>query len=118
MNERVIDSRSRLESLSKETIHHLCRFLMGEMGEPSTELESSAMLALQSGDYDLAKQYCLCDPCNPYLAAISCMSSAYRSPMVADSILRDASRHTSEIAKRQSERRIAERFQQILAGLI
>jgi hypothetical protein len=97
-----------------EAIESLCNFLVLELGETNAELENKALSALQSEDYDLAKHYCLCDPCNPYLAAISCIASAYRSPMVADSVLRDASRHTAEIAKRRAEKRIAEQFQQVL----
>jgi hypothetical protein len=116
-NHRVIESRKKLRSMSLEAIRTLCDFLISELGESNTELESKALSALQSENYDLAKHYCLCDPCNPYLAAISCIASAYRSPMVADSVLRDASRHTAEIAKKRSERRIAEQFQQVLEGV-
>jgi len=53
-------------------------------------------------------------PATPLLAAISCIASAYRSPMVADSVLRDAARHTCDVAKQKAEIRLARQFQQIL----
>lgn len=69
-----------------------------------------------SEDYDAAKQTCLTEPTNEFLAAISCIGSAYRSPMVADSVLRDAARHVAEVAKRKAESRINEAFSEILGN--
>lgn len=113
-NQRVSESRQKLADLPLETIKSLTECLLEELGDPPTELEEEALRSLQSGDYDTAKRFCLYDPCNSYLAAISCIASAYRSPMVADSVLRDAARHTSDVAKKRAETRIARQFQQIL----
>jgi hypothetical protein len=114
LNERVSGSRQKLSDLPVATIKALTDFLLEELGNPPTELEGEALQSLQNGDYDTAKRFCLYDPCNSYLAAISCIASAYRSPMVADSVLRDAARHTSDVAKQRAETRIAQQFQQIL----
>lgn len=114
LNERVSESRQKLADLPLETIESLTLCLLEELGDPPTELEGVALRSLQSGDYDTAKRFCLYDPCNSYLAAISCIASAYRSPMVADSVLRDAARHTSDVAKQRAEARIAKQFQQFL----
>lgn len=113
-NQRVSESRQKLTDLPLETIKSLAKCLLEELGDPPTELESDALRALQSGDYDTAKRFCLYDPCNSYLAAISCIASAYRSPMVADSVLGDAARHTSDVTKERAETFIAKQFQQIL----
>lgn len=114
LNERVSESRQKLADLPVDTIRSLTDCLVEELGDPPTELEAEALRLLQCGDYDAAKKHCLYDPCNSYLAAISCIASAHRSPMVADSVLRDAARHTSDVAKQRAEARIAKRFQQIL----
>ena len=114
LNQRVSESRQKLADLPPETIKSLTECLLKELGAPLTELEAEALRALQNGDYDTAKRFCLYDPCNSYLAAISCIASAYRSPMVADSVLRDAARHTSDVAKERTETLIAKQFQQIL----
>lgn len=114
LNERVSESRQKLVDLPIDVIEALTDCLLEELGKPPTELEAEALRSLQSGDYDAAKKHCLYDPCNSYLAAISCIASAHRSPMVADSVLRDAARHTSEVAKQRAEARIAQQFQQIL----
>jgi hypothetical protein len=113
-NQKVSHSRQKLTELPLEIIKSLTECLLEELDDPPTELEQEALRALQSGDYDSAKRFCLYDPCNSYLAVISCIASAYRSPMVADSVLRDAARHTANVAKQRSEARIAHRFQQIL----
>jgi hypothetical protein len=113
-NQRVIESRQRLNDLPLDAIAQLSDCLLEELGDPLTELEREALGSLQSGDYDTAKRFCLYDPCNSYLAAISCIASAYRSPMVADSVLRDAARHTSDVTKQRAETRIAQQFQRIL----
>lgn len=113
-NQRVIESRQRLSDLPLEAITTLSDCLLEELGDPLTELEKEALRSLQSGDHDTAKRLCLCDPCNSYLAAISCIASAYRSLMVADSVLRDAARHTSDVARKRAEARIALQFQQVL----
>jgi natural product precursor len=113
-NERVSESRQKLEYLSADTIQSLTDFLLNELSEPSSELEQKALNSLKGGNYDEAKLFCLSDPCNSYLAAISCIASAFRSPMVADSVIRDAARHTVEVVKRRAERRIAEKFQEKL----
>jgi hypothetical protein len=115
LNQRVIESRQRLQDLPLSVINPLCDHLIAELGEPSSEVEEEALRFLLSGDYDAAKKHCLHDPCNSFLAAISCIASAYRSPMVADSVLRDAARHTAETVKHKAERRIAESFQRILS---
>ncbi|URD53708.1 hypothetical protein [Chroococcidiopsis sp. CCNUC1] len=114
-NQKVSQSRQKLTELPLEIIKSLTEYLLEELGDPSTQLEQEALQALQSGDYDSAKRFCLYDPCNSYLAAISCIASAYRSPMVADSVLRDAARHTCNVAKQRAEVRIARQFQQILS---
>jgi hypothetical protein len=113
-NQKVSESRKKLSDLPLETIKSLTDCLVEELGNPLTDLEEEALRSLQSGDYDTAKRFCLYDPCNSYLAAISCIASAYRSPMVADSVLRDAARHTSDVARKRAETRIAKRFQQVL----
>jgi hypothetical protein len=114
LNQRVSGSRQKLADLPLEAIKSLTDYLLEELGNPPTELEEEALRSLQSGDYDTAKRFCLYDPCNSYLAAISCIASAYRSPMVADSVLRDAARHTSDVARERAEARIAKQFRQIL----
>lgn len=114
LNQRVSESRQKLTDLPLETIKSLTECLLEELGDPPTELEEEASRALQNGDYDAAKHFCLYAPCNSYLAAISCIASAYRSPMVADSVLRDAARHTLDVVKERAETRIATQFQQIL----
>lgn len=113
-NQRVSESRQKLADLPLETIQALTNYLLEELGTPTTAVEEEALRSLRQGDFDAAKRYCLFDPCNSFLAAISCIASAYRSPMVADSVLRDASRHTADVAKQRAETRIAKRFQQIL----
>lgn len=114
LNERVSEPRQKLVDLPVDTIKALTDCLLEELGSPPTDLEKEALRSLQSGDYDTAKRFCLYDPCNAYLAAISCIASAYRSPMVADSVLRDAARHTADVARQRAEDRIAQQFQQIL----
>lgn len=111
---KVIESRSNLSPLSENVLTQMCDFLMEELGEPASPLEMQSLVTLQKGDYDSSKQYCLADPCNPYLAALSCIASAYRSPMVADSVLRDASRHVAEVTKIRTAQRISDRFQALL----
>ncbi len=113
-NERVSGSRQKLADLPIDTIKALTDCLLKELGKPPTKLEEKALISLQNGDYNAAKRFCLHDPCNSYLAAISCIASAYRSPMVADSVIRDAARHTSDVVKQKAEARIAEQFQLIL----
>jgi hypothetical protein len=112
-NERVIKSRESLNYLSEETIKACCDVLISELGSGETDLEQEAFSYLTTGDYTQAKKICLMNPTSSYLAAISCIASAYRSPMVADSVLRDAARHTAQVAKQQAEKRIALRFQTI-----
>ena len=114
LNERVESSRAKLSALPEETIKQMCDFLISELGEPNSPLEMQSLTAIKKGDYDASKRYCLADPCNSYLAALSCIASAYRSPMVADSVLRDASRHASDVAKARTAQRISDRFQSLL----
>ncbi len=113
-NQSVAQSRQKLSDLPLETIKSLTECLLEELGSPPNQLEREALRALQNRDYDSAKRFCLYDPCNSYLAVISCIASAYRSPMVADSVLRDAARHTANVAKQKAEIRLARQFQQIL----
>jgi hypothetical protein len=113
INERVIKSRESLNYLSEETINACCNVLISELGAGETDLEREAIQYLKTGDYTQAKKICLMNPTSSYLAAISCIASAYRSPMVADSVLRDAARHTAEVAKQQAEKRISQHFQVI-----
>lgn len=113
INERVIKSRESLDYLSEETINACCDVLISELGTGETDLEREAIHYLKTGDYTQAKRMCLMNPTSSYLAAISCIASAYRSPMVADSVLRDAARHTAQVAKEQAEKRIAQHFQAI-----
>jgi hypothetical protein len=112
-NERVIKSRESLDYLSIEAIEACCDVLLSELGTGETDIEREAIHYLKGGDYTQAKKMCLMNPTSSYLAAISCMASAYRSPMVADSVLRDAARHTAEVAKQQAEKRISQSFQAI-----
>ena len=114
LNEKVIQSREQLSSLPATLIDQMCEFLLLELGEPNTLLEKDALQSLQHQDYDQTKQYCLADPCNSYLAALSCIASAYRSPMVADSVLRDAARHVAEMAKLRTQKRIGDCFQALI----
>ena len=113
-NSQVLESRSTLAPLPDKTLTQMCDVLLEELGEPASPLEMQSLVALQKGDYDASKRFCLADPCNSYLAAISCIASAYRSPMVADSVLRDASRHVAEVAKERTAKRISDRFQSLL----
>lgn len=113
MNSRVQESRQKLNALDSELIDRLCKVLLAELGEGETSLEQQAFQYLVKTDYDAAKACCLKQPTNCFLAAISCISSAYRSPMVADSVLRDAARHTAEVAKEKAESRINQAFAQI-----
>lgn len=115
VNDRVVESRSRLADLPVEVLRPLCNALLAELGEPSGSNEEEAIALLDQQRYDEAKRLCLSDPCNPYLAAISCIASAWRSPMVADSVLRDAARHAAEVARRRAERRIAIAFAEVLS---
>lgn len=111
---RVAESRSRLTDLPVEVLRPLCDALLAELGEPSGDSEKEAIALLEQQQYDEAKRLCLSDPCNPYLAAISCIASAWRSPMVADSVLRDAARHAADVARRRAEQRIAIAFARVL----
>ena len=113
-NSKVLDSRSKLSPLPEDVLNQMCNFLLEELEAPASPLEMQSLVSLQKGDYDASKRYCLADPCNSYLAALSCIASAYRSPMVADSVLRDASRHVSEVAKTRTAKRISDRFQSLL----
>ncbi len=116
LNKKVIQSREQLSPLKSSLISQMCDCLLLELGEPSTSLEKNALQSLHHQDYDSTKQYCLADPCNSYLAALSCIASAYRSPMVADSVLRDAARHVAEFAKLRTQKRIGEQFQAIISS--
>ena len=113
-NQKVVESRAKLEAMPVERIHKLCDFLVNELGNPVTDLEAQAIAKLSAHQYDEAKALCLHDPCSPFLATVSCLASAYRSPMVADSVLRDASRWATEVAKERAANRISEGFQKIL----
>jgi hypothetical protein len=115
-NQRVAGSRKQLGDMPHDAIEQLSACLLFELGESDNKIEQEALDALSAGDYDAAKRYCLYDPCNSYLAAISCIASAYRSPMVADSVLRDASRHTADLVRQRCEARIASQFQAILCS--
>jgi hypothetical protein len=110
-NQRVAGSRKQLGDMPHDAIEQLSACLLFELGESDNKIEQEALDALSAGDYDAAKRYCLYDPCNSYLAAI-----AYRSPMVADSVLRDASRHTADLVRQRCEARIASQFQAILCS--
>ena len=114
LNKKVIQSRSQLSPLNSSLRTQMCDCLLLELGEPTTSLEKNALQSLHHQDYDSTKQYCLADPCNSYLAALSCIASAYRSPMVADSVLRDAARHVAEVAKLRTQKRIGAQFQAII----
>lgn len=114
-NQRVSESRKTLEALPLESIQKLCDCLIAELGNGEVEIEQKALKAIENKDYDEAKRLCLCDPCSPYLASISCIASAYRSPMIADSVLRDAARHTSEVVKIKAQKRLANCFYKILS---
>jgi hypothetical protein len=48
----------------------MCDCLIKELGDGDNEIEKKALIAIENKDYDEAKRLCLCDPCNPYLAAI------------------------------------------------
>ena len=113
--DRVQEARRFLAPMDADTVKLLCNALVVELGDAGDDLEHEALQALQSGDYDRAKKLCLMNPCSSYLAAISCMSSAYRSPTVADSVLRDAARHTADVAKKKCEQRIALAFSKHLS---
>jgi len=110
VNDRVIQSRANLQDVPIEVLETMRDVLLKELGEPRDFNEREAIASLLEDDYDASKRRCLFDPCNPYLAAISCIASAFRSPMVADSVLRDAARHAAEVARRSAERRICEAF--------
>jgi hypothetical protein len=115
LNERVSASRERLQDLPLSTIQSLSDCLIEQLGDPSSPLEQRALDSLKEQNYDSAKRFCLSNPCSSYLAAISCIASAFRSPMVADSVLRDAARHTVDVVKQRAEAHIANQFQKLLA---
>jgi len=115
-SDRVQEARQYLSPMNSQIVKRLCDALVTELGEGADDLERDAMKSLEEGDYDRAKQLCLMNPTNSYLAAISCISSAYRSPTVADSVLRDAARHTTAVAARKCEQRISSAFSAILVG--
>lgn len=118
VNERVESSRSQLQPLDSVTIARLVSVLEGVMGEPLSPIEGEAQNAFAGEHWDELKMICLKDPCNPYLAALSCIGSAFRSPVIAESALRDASRHAAEVAKRNAETGIAVSFAEILGGQV
>lgn len=115
VNSRVQESREHLSYIDSDKLEALCQVLLNELGEGSNDLEKDAVNLLKCGEHTAAKQKCLLDPCNSFLAAVSCIASAYRSPMVADSVLRDAARHTADVARLNSTRRIGDSFSQILS---
>ena len=114
-NERVESSRSQLQPLDQKVINDLVNALMDVIGPPTTKTEWAANEVFGNREIDKLKLICLENPCDPYLAALSCIGSAERSPMVAESALRDAARHAAEVAKRRAETELAASFTKILS---
>lgn len=115
-NEKILESRTHLSGLPIETIDRLCCVLIDILKEYAcSELEDRALKTLLEGDCDRAKHLCLHEPCSDFLAAVSCLASTQRSPLIAESSLRDAARHTSEVAKQTAQKRIAYKFSEILS---
>jgi len=85
LNQRVLASRQKLADLPLATIKALTECVVEAWGNPPTNLAVEALRSLHSSDYHTAKRSCLSDPCNASLGTVSCLASAYRSPVVADS---------------------------------
>jgi len=92
----------------------LVKLILDELGFPLNNPQIAALEKLESGDWDGCKMQTLNDPCDPSLACLSCIASAYRSPMIADSVLRDAARHAAEFATIKSRNRLAIGFREVL----
>jgi hypothetical protein len=92
----------------------MSKTITNEIGMPITKLQTKALEEFNEGNWDDCKMTCLCDPCDPYLACLSCLSSAFRSPMIADSVLRDAARHSIECVKSRAQYRLSQSFTEIL----
>jgi len=92
----------------------LIKLILDELGFPMNNPQIAALEKLENGDWDGCKLLALNDPCDPYLACLSFLASAQRSPMIADSVLRDAARHAAEFASVKSRNRLAIGFRETL----
>lgn len=113
-NDRIELERSHLQPLDRDLLSKLTTILLSALGQPITADQDKALEFFNSGDWDYVKHICLCDPCDSYLAALSCLASAYRSPTIADSVLRDAARHTADFARVRTAHNLAIQFNSIL----
>lgn len=113
-NDRIALERSHLQPLDSKTLDKMSEAILSALGQPLSTIQSEALAAFNAQHWDEVKRFCLCDPCDSYLAALSCLGSAYRSPTIADSVLRDAARHTADFARVRTAHHLAARFSAIL----
>lgn len=113
-NDRIELERSHLQGIDFHTLDRIASVLLEALGTPFTEDQFRALESFNSSQWDEVKHYCLLDPCDSYLAALSCLASAYRSPTIADSVLRDAARHTADFARIRTAQNLAKQFSSIL----
>lgn len=113
-NDRIELERSHLQGIDFQTLDKIASALLSALGTPFTEDQSRDLESFNSNQWDEVKHYCLLDPCDSYLAALSCLASAYRSPTIADSVLKDAARHTADFARVRTTHKLAKEFSTIL----
>ena len=113
-NDRIALERSHLQPLDSKTLDQMSEAILTALGQPLSTIQSEALAAFNDRHWDEVKRFCLCDPCDSYLAALSCLASAYRSATIADSVLRDAARHTADFARIRTAHHLAMRFSAIL----
>lgn len=113
--DRIALERSHLQAMSSSTIQDLTKAVLDVLGEPLTAIQGTVLSAYQDQNWDEVKRVCLYDPCDPYLACLSCLASAHRSPTIAESTLRDASRWAAQQASVRAAKALSDRFYAILS---
>jgi hypothetical protein len=113
-NDRIALERSHLQQLDPKTLDQMAEAILTALGQPLSTIQAEALASFNDRQWDEVKRFCLCDPCDSYLAALSCLASAYRSATIADSVLRDAARHTADFARVRTAHHLAARFTAIL----
>ena len=113
-NDRIALERSHLQAIAPATLDQMSEAILSALGQPLNTVQSEALASFNDRHWDEVKRFCLCDPCDSFLAALSCLGSAYRSPTIADSVLRDAARHTADFARARTAHHLAARFSAIL----
>ena len=116
-SDRIALERSHLQAFSLEQLEKLTNVLLNHLGNPGTGDQQICLQRLKDQQWDECKRLCLCDPCDSYLAALSCIASAWRSPTIAESVLRDAARHVADFAKIRSAQTLANEFGAIIRGV-